>query len=44
MSTDEPFIRACYPEPLNDNGEKLIASMMLQKTIDASGMKLRSSR
>ena len=31
MSTDEPFCGACYPEPLNDNGEKLIAAVRVDE-------------
>ena len=33
MSTDEPFSGACYPEPLNDNGERLIAAIRVDVTM-----------
>ena len=32
MSTDEPFTGACYPEPVNDNGERLIAAIRVDVT------------
>ena len=31
MSIDEPFTGACYHEPLNDNGERLIAAMRVDE-------------